>query len=47
MYRESAPPRGGPAARTQVLPGASSVSPATQQTVDDEVRRIVEEAERP
>jgi cell division protease FtsH len=29
-----------------LLPGASPVSPATQQLLDDEVRRIVEEAER-
>jgi cell division protease FtsH len=29
-----------------LLPGAGPVSPATQQTIDDETRRIVEDAER-
>jgi hypothetical protein len=30
----------------ELLPGGSPVSPATQQTVDEEARRIVETAER-
>ena len=30
----------------ELLPGGSAVSPATQQTVDEEARRIVETAER-
>jgi cell division protease FtsH len=30
----------------QMLPGASPVSPATQQTIDEEARRIVETAEQ-
>ena len=44
--RRTARARRRPRGRRQLLPGGSAVSPATQQTVDEEARRIVETAER-